>query len=183
MFVMIRPRPGDFCYSDSEFEIMKRDIVLAKKLGADGIVVGILRPDGTIDIERMEASIQLARPLQVTFHRAYDVIQDPFSPLDDLIRLGVERLLTSGQCKSAFEGMRLIAELVAQANNRITIMPGCGIHQGNIRAIREKTGAVEFHIGTAAHAKQDGDGRLQFGSNGIVDAAKVKELVNLIKID
>jgi copper homeostasis protein len=183
LFIIIRPRPGDFSYSDSEFEIMKRDIILAKKLGAEGVVVGILRADGTIDIDRMKTSIQLARPMQVTFHRAFDIASDPFSALDDLIRLGIERLLTSGQCKSAFEGMQLIAELGARANNRITIMPGCGIHRGNIQAIRKKTGAAEFHIGTAAHAKQDGGGRLQFGSNGAVDAAKVKELVDLLNIN
>jgi copper homeostasis protein len=183
LFVMIRPRPGDFCYSDYEFEIMKRDIILSKNLGADGVVFGILKPEKTIDVERMEALIQLARPKQVTFHRAFDIVSDPFTALDDLIGLGVNRLLTSGQCNSAFEGISLISELVQRSNNRIAVMPGCGIHQDNIQTIRKKTSATEFHIGTAAHTRQQGDGKFQFGSKVFVDAEKVGILLNAVYND
>jgi copper homeostasis protein len=180
LFIMIRPRPGDFCYSDSEFEVMNRDILRAKKSGVDGVVFGILRRDAKIDVERMEALIRLARPMQVTFHRAFDVVNDPVAALDNLINLGVDRLLTSGQCKSAFEGIPLISRLVSMANNRMVIMPGCGIHKDNIQIIRKKTGAAELHIGSAAHSRREESGEFQFGPQVFVNAEKVKELANAV---
>lgn len=176
LFVMIRPRPGEFCYSDTEFEIIKQDIGLAKKLGADGVVFGILRQNGAIDSEKMKALIQLARPMQVTFHRAFDTVNDPISALDELITLGVDRLLTSGQANSAFGGMPVITELVKRANDRIAIMPGCGINEENIRTIRETCGVSEFHIGTAAHGNKSGEGRFEMGSHAVVEAEKVKAI-------
>lgn len=146
LFVIIRPRGGDFCYSDSEFETMKHDVVAAKELGADGIVVGILRPDGSVDVERTTQLIKLARPLPVTFHRAFDMARDPFEALEDVISMGCERILTSGQESSSLEGADLLAELVKRAQGRVIIMPGGGVRERNIKKIRDITGAKEFHF-------------------------------------
>jgi copper homeostasis protein len=146
LFVMIRPRGADFCYSPEEFEIMKNDVLIAKDLGADGVVFGILNPDGTIDTNRMAELAGLARPMGITCHRAFDMTRNPFEALDDLIRLGIDRILTSGQSDSALLGAPLIRELIARAGNRIIVMPGHGIKEHNLdEAIRE-TGAKEFHL-------------------------------------
>ena len=147
--VMIRPRGGDFCYSDVEFEIMKIDIENAQELGADGVVFGVLRPDGVVDVERCTELVALARPLAVTFHRAFDVARDPFQALEAIIGLGIERLLTSGQEESALEGLDLISELVQRAGGRIIIMPGGGITQGNINYIVQQSGVKEAHVYSA----------------------------------
>ena len=146
LYIMIRPRSGDFCYTGAEFEIMKQDIVDCKELGADGVVFGILRPDGTVDLHRSSSLVQLARPMRVTFHRAFDLTHDPFASLEDIIALGADRLLTSGQKTNASEGVELIAQLIQKANSRIIIMPGSGINEKNIKEIRDKTGAKEFHL-------------------------------------
>ncbi len=144
--VIIRPRGGDFCYSDIEFEVMKKDIETVKKLGADGIVTGILKEDGNIDIERTKELIEIAQPMSVTFHRAFDVCQNPIKALDELIEMKVDRLLTSGQRNKATEGAELIAELVKRADGRIKIMPGSGVNAQNIKELKEKTSAKEFHL-------------------------------------
>lgn len=144
--VIIRPRGGDFLYSDLEFEIMKRDIETAKKLGADGVVIGILNADGTVDIKRSEELVALARPLSVTFHRAYDMTKDPFQSLEEVISTGADRLLTSGMMNEAPDGAQLIAKLVEKANDRIIIMPGAGINKDNIRDMISITGAKEYHL-------------------------------------
>ena len=144
--IMIRPRSGDFCYSPIEFEVMKKDIEYAKKYGMNGIVVGILNPNGEIDIERMKELIELSKPLKVTFHRAFDMTRDPFKSLDILIELGVERILTSGQQNSAIDGINLIKDLVNRANEKIIIMPGAGINQDNIKDIIQTTGVKEVHL-------------------------------------
>ena len=146
IYVLLRPRGGDFCYSEEEFAIMQYDLEMIKRLGADGVVLGVLQPDGTIDMERTAKLIQQALPLQVTFHRAFDMVADPFRALDQLISLGVNRILTSGQEKSALEGSELIAQLIRQAAEKITIMPGGGVTHRNIARIRLETNAVEFHL-------------------------------------
>src|SRR5215211_4294364 len=143
--VIIRPRGGDFCYSDIEFAVMQHDVALAKQLGADGVVIGILTPDGTIDIERTRALIELARPLSVTFHRAFDMARDPYRALEDLIGLGVDRILTSGQEPSVIEGLDLIAELVQLAGDRVIIMPGGGTER-NISKVVTRSGVREVHV-------------------------------------
>ena len=132
LFVMIRPRGGDFLYSEDEFEIMKEDIKVARELGADGVVFGILKPDGTIDLERMKTLVDLARPMGITCHRAFDMTADPFQAMEDLITLGIDRILTSGQQKTASEGASLILELIQRSNGRIIIMPGSGVKEDNI---------------------------------------------------
>lgn len=144
--VILRPRGGDFCYSDEEFAVMQYDLEMINDLGANGVVIGILQPDGNIDMERTAALIEQARPLKVTFHRAFDMAADPFRALDQLISLGVERILTSGQEKSALEGSELIAQLVQQAKDKIIIMPGGGITSRNIARLKRETNAVEFHL-------------------------------------
>lgn len=147
---MIRPRGGDFCYSDDEFAVMERDVVQAKDAGADMIVLGLLNPDGTVDRERTARLIELARPLPVTFHRAFDMARDPYEALDAVLGLGVERLLTSGQEKSAVEGMDLIAELVKRSGDRLIVMPGGGVTERNLGKILERTGALEIHGSASA---------------------------------
>lgn len=125
---------------------MKHDILTAKQLGADGIVTGILTADGQIDMPRMRELKSIAEPLPITFHRAFDMATDPFQALEDCIELGMARILTSGQEKSAIEGMELIAELVKKANGRICIMPGSGINEKNVRKMVETTGVDEVHF-------------------------------------
>jgi copper homeostasis protein len=146
LHVLIRPRSGDFCYSPEEFAIMGQDILTAKALGADGVVLGLLRPEGNIDLDRTAALVQLARPMSVTFHRAFDVCADPFRALEELIALQVDRLLTSGQKPTAPLGAALIAQLVKKAAGKLTIMPGAGINDKNIESLIRETGVQELHM-------------------------------------
>ena len=147
LHVIIRPRAGGFCYSDAEFDVMKRDITLARQLGADGVVIGILLPDGRVDLERTRALIALARPLSVTFHRAFDMTRDPFEALESLIDLGVDRILTSGQQPSVLEGLDLITALAARADGRIVIMGCGGINATNIARVIAESQVREVHVG------------------------------------
>jgi copper homeostasis protein len=146
LHIIIRPRCGDFCYSDLEMAVMDYDIAQAKQLGADGVVIGLLQPDGTIDKPRTAALIARARPLSVTFHRAFDMAVDPAQALEDLIDLGVDRVLTSGQESSAWEGVDLIAALVQQANDRIIIMAGGGVTERNLPKLVQQSGVHEVHL-------------------------------------
>lgn len=134
IYCMIRPRGGDFCYSNLEFEVMQQDILFAKNQEAKGVVFGILLPDGSIDKTRTKALVALAKPMKVTFHRAFDMAQNPLQALEDIIDCGCERILTSGQKNTAIEGLNLLAELVKQANNRIEIMAGSGVNATNAQA-------------------------------------------------
>ena len=133
VFILIRPRGGDFIYSHEEFELMKRDILKFKKMGCKGIVSGVLNSDKSIDIERTKDLVQLSRPLDFTFHRAFDVVSDPLKEIENLIRLGVDRILTSGQKDKAIEGLNLLLELKRISNNGIVIMPGSGISKNNLK--------------------------------------------------
>ncbi|MCX6279853.1 MAG: copper homeostasis protein CutC [Bacteroidetes bacterium] len=146
LFVMIRPRGGDFLYSQIEFDIMKEDIRFAKEQGADGVVFGILLPDGTIDRDRMKTLADLAQPMSMTCHRAFDMTMDPFQAIEDLIDLGFDRILTSGQKPTALEGALLIKNLISKTNGRIIIMPGSGVKEHNILELLTLTGAKEVHI-------------------------------------
>lgn len=143
---MIRPRGGDFLFDDDEFEIMKADIDAAKAEHADGVVIGLLNPDGTIDEERSRELIACAKPLSVTFHRAFDMTPDPFAALETLIGLSVDRVLTSGQEASVLEGLPLIAELVRRASDRIIVMPGGGITSRNVDRIVDAVRPKEIHF-------------------------------------
>ncbi len=144
--VMLRPRGGDFLYTDAEMEIIFHDLSVAKDLGADGVVIGFLTPEGQIDKKRTAAVLEKARPMQVTFHRAFDMCQDPFQALEDLIDLGIDRVLTSGQERTAIEGMDLIAKLVKQAAGRINMLAGGGVRLHNIQTLVERTGVSECHV-------------------------------------
>lgn len=146
IMAMVRPRGGDFCYSDAEFDVMRRDVLASRALGADGVVFGILNPDGTLDRERTAELIALARPLPVTFHRAFDMTRDPLEALETLIAIGADRVLTSGQEPTVLEGVEVIASLVERAAGRIVVMPGGGITARHARLIVEATGVTELHF-------------------------------------
>ena len=143
--VIIRPRGGDFLYTTAEVESMLLDIELAKQLKVHGVVFGCLTKQGDIDALVMRRLIEASKPLSVTCHRAFDVCRDPFAALEQLIELGCDRILTSGQQPDAVQGIPLIKELVQRAGGRIIIMPGCGVREDNIALIEAETGAKEFH--------------------------------------
>jgi copper homeostasis protein len=150
-FVMIRPRGGDFLYSESEFEVMCADIDAVKDAGADGVVLGLVSPDGTIDEPRTGALVQLARPLPTTFHRAFDMTEDPNDALEAAIRIGATRILTSGQQQKAIDGVSLLHELVKNAAGRIDIMAGSGVSAENASALAA-TGVQALHLSGSSSA-------------------------------
>lgn len=145
LYVLIRPRAGDFLYSDLECETMQRDIEACAATGCDGVVLGVLDADGGVDMLRCRSLIAAAGNMGVTFHRAFDLVRDPLGSLEDLIELGCERVLTSGARASALQGAKLIGQLVDRATGRIAVMPGAGVNARNIGTLRQLTGASEFH--------------------------------------
>ncbi len=145
VFVLIRPRAGDFFYYEIEFASVKDDVKYAKDAGAEGIVTGFLKEDGKIDLERTSQVLEWTYPMKVTFHRAFDMTIDPFNALEDLISIGVERVLTSGQQQMAVQGLDLLKLLNENSNGRIIIMAGGGIREENILQIANETGIKEFH--------------------------------------
>ena len=148
--VLVRPRGGDFVYSEVELDVMRRDIAVARQHGARGVVIGVLLPDGAIDIPRTRALVAAARPLSVTFHRAFDFTVDPDQALDDLMALGVDRLLTSGQAPIAALGAGILARLVRRAAGRIAIAAAGGLSEENIVQVVERTGVPEVHVRATA---------------------------------
>ncbi len=145
VFPIIRPRGGDFLYSDDEFEVIKKDVQLVKELGFKGFVVGLLNQDGSIDVARTAILTELAGSLEVTFHRAFDRAKDPLLSMEDIIRTGCKRILTSGQVPNAFDNKELIKQLNEQAAGRIIIMPGSGVRSNNIKELADYTGVQELH--------------------------------------
>ena len=145
VFPIIRPRGGDFLYTKNEFNAMRSDVLMARKLDYPGIVIGLLNQDGSIDVERTKRLVDLANPMEVTFHRAFDRCKDPFKSLEDIIATGCKRILTSGQVPNAADAQPLLKKLVEQAGDRIIIMPGSGVRSNNIKEIIESTGAKEIH--------------------------------------
>lgn len=171
LYVMVRPRGGDFVYSDEEFQQMKDEIEQFKKLKVDGFVFGILKQDGSINKEQNSELVALAHPLPCTFHRAFDVVQNVNESLESVIECGFKTILTSGQQKNVVEGIAALAELVKKANNRIAIMPGGGLRSTNIRLLIEKTGAGFYHSSAIVD------------SGEIADAEEVKALKsNLVQL-
>lgn len=150
VFVIIRPRPGDFCYSEQEFDTMGRDIEFARKEGADGVVFGILKTDGHVDIERTRRLVELARPLSVTFHRAFDMSADLFRSLEDVCAAGADRVLTSGGEQECLHGVDTVARLVKASRGRLKIMAGGRIGINNAATIIDRTGVREIHVGLAS---------------------------------
>ncbi len=165
--VMVRPRGGDFCYSADEFSIMQRDILIAKQLGANGVVFGLLTVEGRMDKPRMQQLVELARPLKVTCHRAFDMTADLPQALEDLIELRVDRVLTSGSQRSAIDAMPTLKQLVQNAQERIIVM-ACGeISISNVKAVLNYTGATEIHAGlgeSVASAMRFRNSRIDMGS-------------------
>ena len=145
LFPIIRPRGGDFLYSEDEYESMKQDLLLAREIGCDGVVLGLLLPDGSIDHERTSKLVNIAYPMDVTFHRAFDRVKNPEEALETVIETGCTRILTSGLHPTALEGKATIRKLVELANERIIIMPGSGIRADNLESLYLETHAREFH--------------------------------------
>ena len=154
VFVLIRPRSGNFTYSEEEFDIMKHDIQLCKNLGCAGIVSGVLNKDNTIDIERTQELIELSKPLEFTFHRAFDCVENPQEAIEQLINLGVERVLTSGLEASAEKGLELLKQLKEHVNGRITILPGSGINIQNAKLFKD-AGFLEIHLSASKVVKNN----------------------------
>jgi copper homeostasis protein len=144
--VMIRPRGGDFLVDDDEMSTMLSDVEIAKAEGADGVVIGLLTPEGEVDVARTRELISLAQPLSVTFHRAFDMTRDPFQAIETLIGLGIDRVLSSGQEATILEGLPLLAELIDRAGDRIVVMPGGGITSRNVERIVSATKPREIHF-------------------------------------
>ena len=192
LMVMIRPRGGDFRYGDREMAAMENDVAVAKDLGADGVVFGLLEPDGTVDCERTARLVERARPLSVTFHRAFDMTRDPFEALKTLAGIGVDRILTSGQEPTVLEGTELIRELVERAGDRLTILPGCGITVRNLDRVVAATGVSEVHIvgiETVASPMEHRNARVYMGTElrapeyerVVTSAAAVGEMVRIAR--
>ena len=184
LYPIIRPRGGDFLYSADEFDIMKNDIKLCKKFNCDGVVIGILNTDGTVDKDRCKQLVDLAYPLGVTFHRAFDRTAEPFKAMEDIIDIGFERILTSGQKSNAHDATDLISQLIEKAEDRIIIMPGSGIRSDNIIDIATKTKAVEFHTS----ARKLADSKMEFMQDSlkeklqsvIVDENEIRKIKSIL---
>ena len=158
VFPIIRPRGGDFLYTKEEFEVMKDDIKSAQDIGCEGVVIGILSDDGTIDIERCQELVSLAGCMEVTFHRAFDRVKDPLLSLEQIIAIGCKRILSSGLFPTAIEGSSVLRALVTQADGRIKIMPGSGVRSNNIVQLANDTGAICFH----SSARKSLDSQMQY---------------------
>ncbi len=184
LYPIIRPRGGDFLYTEAEFGIMQTDVQICKDLRCDGVVIGMLLPDGTVDKKRCKHLVDLAYPMGVTFHRAFDRTNDPFIAMEDIIEIGCERILTSGLKPTATKGADLINQLIQQADDRIIIMPGSGIRSDNIADVVEKTGAVELHTSARSFANS----RMQFTNmemneklqTVLADEAEVKRIIEIL---
>jgi copper homeostasis protein len=155
LHVIIRPRGGDFLYTQLEQEIMLHDIKVARQLGADGVVFGCLTAEGNVDIPAMKKLMNAVGDMSVTFHRAFDMCREPKEALEQIIELGCHRILTSGTEANAVKGIPTLKELVEQADGRIIIMPGCGVNPDNILQIAEETGAKEFHFSGRSSQESD----------------------------
>ena len=187
LFPIIRPRGGDFFYSDEEFEIMKTDIQVCKEYGCDGVVFGILKEDATIEKVKCKILVQLAYPMSVTFHRAFDRVTDPSQALEDVIECGFERILTSGFYPMAMEGADNLKKLIQVADERIVIMPGSGIRSSNIKQIMETTNAIEFH----SSARKMKNSNMNVFNNNMnenllsvgIDETEIKEMLEILAQD
>lgn len=179
LHVMIRPRPGDFCYSADEFGVMQRDVLMAKQLGTDGVVVGILDADAKIDVGRTRQLVDLARPLQTTFHRAFDMSADITRSLADVIETGADRILTSGGAPTALAGAELLQKLVEAAGSRIIIMACGGIDARNVQSVLTQTGVREIHVGLRTPVDSPARYRNQNISLGTIKGSEYQRFIVL----
>lgn len=179
LFIMIRPRGGDFYYTDTEFECMKEDVLYSKNAGADGVVFGILTREGKVDTERCKILTELAYPLKVTFHRAFDMTRDPFEAVDDIAGTGIERILTSGCRNKAEEGLELISRLVNFAAGKISIMAGSGINLQSVEKIISRTKVKEIHLS----AKKYFSSEMSYINNKISMGNKDSDEYRILKTD
>lgn len=193
LHVLIRPRGGDFLYSPLEMDIMRCDIGVCQAIGVDGVVLGCLLPDGRVDVDATNDLVQAARPLHVTFHRAIDVACRPLQALEDVIRSGCDRVLTSGRAQRVIEGAGQIAEWVQQSNGRVRIMAGSGVSPANVGELVEKTGVTDVHLSAQAWVKSGmsyhhpdvslgGNPDQPEQSHKQTDARIVREVVDLVRI-
>ena len=178
VYVLIRPRSGNFVYSASEFEIMIADIEICKSLGCHGIVSGILNKDRSIDIERTNALVEQAKPMDFTFHRAFDEVVNPIKALEQLIEMGISRILTSGQAKTAEKGIELLQQLHQQANGRISIMAGAGINASNATKFKA-IGLEEIHASASIEILQSES--LFSSPQAVSDIEKIKRILQVIE--
>jgi len=183
LFPIIRPRGGDFLYNATEFKVMMKDVEFCLHTGCDGVVIGMLNADGTVDKKRCKSLIEIAYPMSVTFHRAFDRTSDPFQALEDIIDIGCERILTSGLQPTAIEGIHDIEKIIKQADERIIIMPGSGIRSENIVQIAETTKAIEFHTS----ARKFAAGKMEYVNKNLkeeltvnADVQEIRNMVNLL---
>lgn len=183
VYVLIRPRPGDYSFSSSEMKIMEWDILRAKELGADGVAVGVLRNDHSVDVARTRALAEAAQPMSVTFHRAFDEARHPFRALELIAGAGIQRILTSGQRASAVEGRELIRDLVDHADRRISIVAGSGINAANVRRLVAGTGVREVHVGSgvSVHVPRGKRPSLFAAERFMVSAERVHKLVEVLQ--
>ena len=144
--VLIRPRYGDFLYTEYEFDMISRSVARFREMGANGVVIGCLLPDGSLDMERMKRLVELAGPMDVTLHRAFDMCRDAYEALDQAAALGIRTILTSGQKENSWAGRELIAGLVKESGGRVDIMAGGGVDAGKIRELIPATGAGSYHM-------------------------------------
>lgn len=172
LHVLIRPREGNFIYTPEEFDVMRQDILTARQLGADGVVIGALTPEGDIDVEPLRQLMHAAEGMQVTFHRAFDYCRDPHEALRQIIALGCSRLLTSGQQATAEAGIPLLRQLVNDAGEKIIIMPGAGVNERNASLILQQTGAHEIH--SSCRSRLTADAPL------ITNAQQVRNIINCL---
>jgi copper homeostasis protein len=190
--VIIRPRGGDFIYSDMETEVMLQDILFCKQNSVDGVVLGALTPDGNIDISKTQALTQAAFPMNVTFHRAFDMVTDPEKALEDVILCGCDRILTSGLQNKAAEGKDMIAKMVKQAGDRIIIVAGSGINDQNAALLVTYTGVKEIHSSSKSSIQSKmkfrnltvfmgGIQQIPEYENSFTDALKIKSIVESVK--
>ena len=182
VFPIIRPRGGDFLYNAAEFEAMKDDIKAALDIGCEGVVIGMLNEDGSVDVERCQELVELANGMDVTFHRAFDRVNDALKSLEQIIAIGCKRILSSGLMPTAIEGIPMLKTLVSQADGRIKIMPGSGVRSENIIQLAEETGAICFH----SSARKSLESQMNYFNNSMkenlvqvsLDGFEVKQLKN-----
>ncbi len=191
VYVIIRPRGGDFLYSGLELQTMLHDISFCKQAGVKGVVIGVLKKDGSVDVERTKRLVEAAQPMDITFHRAIDMSNDLFKAMDDIYDCGIKRILTSGGCHTAIEGIGVIKKMIAYAENRLTVMAGSGVNVNNIKQLYD-TGVREFHSSATSFIKSEMEYRnskLNMGSKPgydeyaiqVADLEKIKDMKLLLK--